>query len=63
MAAKFDPLVLSSQLHNFPQNYSHRINLYDVEGNVSAQTHLDWFNDFVDLEEVDHADVEMRLFA
>jgi hypothetical protein len=37
--------------------------LYDVEGNVSAQKHLDWFNDFVDLEEVDYEDEKMRLFA
>jgi hypothetical protein len=46
-----------------PQNYSQRIILYDAEGNVSAEKHLDWFNDFVDLEEVDYADAKMRLFA
>jgi len=23
---------------------------------------LDWFNDFIDLEEVDHEDAKMRLF-
>jgi len=34
-----------------------------MKGNVSAQRHLDWFNDFVDLEEVDYADAKMRLFA
>jgi len=37
--------------------------LYNVEGNVSSQKHLDWFNDFVDLEEVDYENVKMRLFA
>ena len=37
--------------------------MYDVEGNVSAQKHLDRFNDFVDLEEVDYEDAKMRLFA
>jgi hypothetical protein len=62
MAARFAPLVLPAQLHDFPQNYSQRIKLYDAEGNASAQKHLDWFNDFVDLEEVDHADAKMRLF-
>jgi hypothetical protein len=46
-----------------PQNYSQRIRLYDAEGNVSAQRHLDWFNDFIDLEEVDYADEKMRLFV
>jgi hypothetical protein len=37
--------------------------LYDAEGNVSAQKHLDWFNDFLDLEEVYYEDEKMRLFA
>jgi hypothetical protein len=63
MAARFTPLILPAQLHDLPQNYSQRIKLYDVEGNVSAQKHLDWFNDFIDLEEVDYADAKMRLFA
>jgi hypothetical protein len=63
MAARFSPLALPTQLHDFPQNYNQRIKLYDAEGNASAQKHLDWFNDFVDLEEVDHEDAKMRLFA
>jgi hypothetical protein len=63
MATRFTPLILPAQLHDLPQNYSQRIRLYDVEGNVSAQRHLDWFNDFVNLEEVDYADAKMRLFA
>jgi hypothetical protein len=63
MAARFTPLILPAQLHDLPQNYSQRIRLYDAEGNVSAEKHLDWFNDFVDLEEVDYADAKMRLFA
>jgi hypothetical protein len=63
MAARFAPLVLPAQLHDLPRNYSSRIKLFDVEGNISAQRHLDWFNDFVDLEEVDYADAKMRLFT
>ena len=39
------------------------IKFYDAEGNVSAKKHLYWFNDFVDLEEVDFQDAKMRLFA
>jgi hypothetical protein len=62
MAAIFTPLILPAQLHDLPHNYSQRIKLYYAEGNVSSQKHLDWFNDFVDLEEVDYADVKMRLF-
>jgi hypothetical protein len=63
MEARFSPLVLPSQLHDLPQNYNQRIKSYDAEENVSAQKHLDWFNDFVDLEEVDDEDVKVRLFA
>jgi hypothetical protein len=63
MATKFNPLVLPSQLHDLPQDYNLRIKLYDVEGNISAHKHLNWFNDFIDLEEVDFENVNMRLFT
>jgi hypothetical protein len=41
MAARFSPLILPAQLHDFPWEYNQWIKLYDVEGNVSAQKHLD----------------------
>jgi len=63
MEAKFSPLALPAQLHDLSQNYAQRIKSYDVEENASAQKHLDWFKEFVDLEEVDHEDVKLRLFA
>ena len=44
-------------------NYAQRIALYDGEGNVSARYHVDKFDDFIDLEEVDDEDVKMRLFT
>jgi hypothetical protein len=53
MAAIFSPLILPAQLHDLPQDFNLRIKLYDVEGNIFSQKHLDWFNDFIDLEEVD----------
>jgi len=59
----FTSLSLPSQLHDFPQNYSHMIKLYDAEGNTFAQKHLEWFNDFVYLEEVNHEDTKMILFT
>jgi len=37
--------------------------LYGVEEDIIAQQHVDKFNDFVDLEEVDYEDVKMRLFV
>ena len=63
MTARFAPLALPTVLHDLPQNYPQRISLYDGEGNFTASQHVDRFDDFVNLEEVDDDDVEMRLFA
>jgi hypothetical protein len=56
METRFSPLALPAQLHDLLQNYNQRIRSFDVEEDVSSQRHLDQFNDFVDLEEVDHED-------
>jgi hypothetical protein len=63
MATKFSPFILPAQLDDLPQDYNLRIKLFDAEGNISTQNHLNWFNDFIDLEEVDFEDVKMRLFT
>ena len=63
MATRFAPLRLPAVLHDLPQNYSQRISLFDGEGGITAKQHVAKFEDFVDLEEVDYADVKMRLFA
>ena len=62
-AAIFSPLALPLVLHKLPMNYAQRIALYHGEGNVLARYHVDKFNDFINLEEVDDEDVKMRLFA
>ena len=61
MGSRFSPLDLPSQLHDLPQNYTQRIKIYGAD--ITTQQHLDQFNDFIDLEEVDDEDVKMRLFA
>jgi hypothetical protein len=63
MATRYDPLALSSQLHDLPQAYAQRIRTYDAEGDISTQQHLIKFNVFCELEDVDFNDVKMRLFA
>ena len=63
MAARFSPLDLLVFLHDLPHNYPQRITLFDGEGNFTAQQHVDRFNDFIDLEEVDYDDAKMRLFT
>ena len=62
-AARFAPLALPAALHDLPLNYAQRIALYDGEENVSARYHVGKFDDFIDLEEVDHEDAKMSLFA
>ena len=63
MATIFAPLILPAQLHDLPLGYSQRIGTYGVEGDVLAQQHVIRFNDFCDLEEVDHEDAKIRLFS
>lgn len=63
VATEFTPLVLPTQLHDLPQGYSQRIRTYGPEGYITTQQHLDRFNDFCDLEEVDYEHAKTRLFA
>ena len=63
MDGRFSPLVLLAQLHDLPQGYSKIIRNFSVQGDIKAQQHLDKFNDFVDIEEVDHEDDKMILFS
>ena len=62
-SSRFAPLALPVALHDIPLNYAQRISLNDGEGNVYARYHVGKFDDFIDLEEVDHEDVKMGLFA
>ena len=63
MAARYAPLVLVAPLHAMPQDYQTRLPQFNGIGPLSAQQHIDKMNDYFDLQEVDEADVQMRLFA
>jgi hypothetical protein len=63
MAAKYDPLVLVAPLHAMPQNYQTSLPQFDGIRPLNAQKHVDKMNDYFDFQEVDEADVQMRLFA
>jgi hypothetical protein len=63
MVARYAPLVLVSPLHDMPQDYQTRLPQFDSSGPLNAQQHVDKMNDYFDLQEVDEADVQMRLFA
>jgi hypothetical protein len=63
MVVRFSPLFLPAQLHDLPQNYSEIIKTYNAKGDITTQQHLDRFNGFIYLEEVDYEDDKMRLLA
>ena len=63
MAPKFAPLVLPQQLHDLPHDYGQHVKKFNGEDDVNAQQHLVWFDDYCDIEDIDHEDIKMRLFA
>ena len=63
MVSTSSPLDFPSVLQDLPHNCSHRISLFDGEGNFTARQHMDRFDDFIDVQEVDYDDAKMRLFA
>jgi hypothetical protein len=63
MAVGYAPLVLVAPLHDMPQDYQTILPQFDGTGPLNAQQHVDKMNDYFDLQEVDEADVQMRLFA
>ena len=63
MANKFTHICPHVVLHNLPLGYSTRLRKFYGERGYSTEKHLGWFSDWVDLEEVDHDDVKVRLFS
>lgn len=61
---RYKPLVLPSVLHAFPKNYALYLPRFDGEGkNVNVEQHVQNFETFLDLFEIDEGDVSIRLFA
>jgi hypothetical protein len=63
METRYSPLVLSAPLHAMPKDYQTKLPKFDGIGPLNAQQHVDKMNDYFDLQEVDEADVQKRLFA
>ena len=59
----FSPILLHAALHNLPLGYSQRIKQFNGERGYSAEEHLGWFLDWIELKEVHHDDVKVRLFS
>jgi len=63
MVGRYAPLVFPGKLNAMPTDYPSKIVTFDNIGANTAQQHVDKMNDVFDLQEVDEADVKMRLFA
>jgi len=63
MAARYAPLVLVAPLHVMPQDYQTIFPQFDGTRPLNAQQQVYKMNDYFDMQEVDEADVHMRLFA
>lgn len=63
MANRYAPLHLPNVLHPMLVDYQSKITQFWEDGDSTAQQHVDWFRDFVELHEIDEEDVQMRPFA
>jgi hypothetical protein len=61
---RYIPLKLPQVLHDFPPNHHEYLPVFDGETNViSAEKHIQGFEHFIDLFEINHDDVCMRAFS
>ena len=61
---KYKPLVLPPILHDFPANYFKYLPIFDREyGYITAEKHIQGFENYLDLFEVEKSDASIRLFA
>jgi hypothetical protein len=61
---RYRPLKLPHILHDFPPKYYEYLPVFDGEPDaISAEKHIQGFEHFIDLFEIDHEDVCMRAFS
>jgi hypothetical protein len=63
VAARYAPLVLPVPLHDLPENYMKNLPKFTGEGNLTAQEHINFFDQFVDILGLKHEDVYSRLLV
>jgi hypothetical protein len=63
VAARYAPLVLLVPLHDLPENYMKNIPKFTGEGDLTAQEHINFFDQFVDILGLEHEDVYSRLLV
>jgi hypothetical protein len=63
VAARYAPLVLLVTLHDLPKNYMKNIPKFTGDGDLTAQEHINFFDQFVDILGIEHEDVYSRLLV
>ena len=63
VAARYAPLVLPVPLHDLPENYMKSLPKFTVEGDLIAQEHINFFDQFADILRIEHEDVYSRLLV
>lgn len=62
-AARYAPLNLPRNLHNFPDNYLKLFPKFNGEDEVTTLEHLSIFDYFTDNQGLEHEDVYMKIFV
>lgn len=60
---RYKPLILPLMLHPLPNDHPKYLPRFDGENGVTAQKHIQIFEDYLNIFEVDVGDVSIRLFA
>jgi hypothetical protein len=62
-AARYAPLVLPAPLHDLPENYIKNIPKFTGEGDLTADEHINFFDQFADILGIKHEDVYSRFLV
>ena len=64
VADRYNPLILPPILHDFPDNYYKFLPRFDGENNnITTEKHIQGFENYMDLFEIDEDDIKIILFA
>jgi hypothetical protein len=61
VSSRYAPLVLLVPLHDLPENYMKSLPKFTREGDLTAQEHINFFDQFADILGIEHEDVYSRL--
>jgi len=63
VAEKYAPLVLHVPLHDLPENYIKKLPKFTGERDLTADEHINFFDQFADILGIEHEDVYSRLLV